>query len=241
MTVGADALTRDPNLGIAKPRLNFQRTNLGREFLDYQQVWQKQKEIHRNVADGAQAPTVLLLEHAEVLTSGRRTQPADLRGTSTPVIEVDRGGRITWHGPGQLVAYPIVPLPQPFDVLAHVRRLEAAVILTCADFGLATQRIEGRSGVWCTEPRATSSTSPPPEDTNLGTDQVPRKIAAVGIRVARSVTMHGVALNVDCDLSWAARIVPCGIADAGVTSLAAELGTAPTMNATADVLEARLR
>jgi lipoyl(octanoyl) transferase len=149
--------------------------------------------------------TLLLLEHEPVYTAGRRTEPQDRPFDGTPVIDVDRGGRITWHGPGQLVGYPIVHLPQPMDVVGHVRRLEELLIRTCAHFGVDGQRVPGRSGVWV--------------------DGTPaRKVAAVGVRVARGVTMHGFALNVDCDLGAYDRIVPCGIADAGVTSLAQETG-----------------
>jgi lipoyl(octanoyl) transferase len=152
--------------------------------------------------------TVLLLEHAAVYTAGKRTEPHERPFDGTPVIDVDRGGKITWHGPGQLVGYPIVRLPDPIDVVAHVRRLEQVLMDTCADLGLATERVQGRSGVWITAD-------------DRGPD---RKIAAIGIRVAHGVTMHGFALNCECDLSWATTIVPCGIADAGVTSLTAELG-----------------
>ena len=152
--------------------------------------------------------TVLLLEHERVYTAGKRTEPHERPFDGTPVIDVDRGGKITWHGPGQLVGYPIVRLPSPVDVVAHVRRLEDMMIRVCADLGLAATRVEGRSGVWVAADEK-------------GPD---RKIGAIGIRVSRDVTMHGFALNCDCDLSWAQVIVPCGIADAGVTSLSQELG-----------------
>jgi len=157
---------------------------------------------------------VLLLEHERVYTAGKRTEPHERPTDGTPVIEVDRGGKITWHGPGQLVGYPIVRLPSPVDVVAHVRRLEEMMIRVCADLGLAATRVEGRSGVWV------------PAD-ERGPD---RKIGAIGIRVSQDVTMHGFALNCDCDLSWSQVIVPCGISDAGVTSLSQELGRDVTVS-----------
>ena len=160
---------------------------------------------------------MLLLEHPSVYTAGKRTEPWDRPMDGTPVVDVDRGGKITWHGPGQLVGYPIVELPDPVDVVAYVRRVEQLLIDVCAEFGLAADRVEGRSGVWV-----------PADD--RGPD---RKVAAIGIRVARGVTLHGFALNCDCDLSAFDRIVPCGIRDAGVTSLTAELGRPVTV---ADVL-----
>jgi lipoyl(octanoyl) transferase len=181
---------------------------LAPDLVDYMQGWQRQRDVHAAVVAGTQDDTVLLLEHAAVYTAGKRTEPHERPFDGTPVIDVDRGGKITWHGPGQLVGYPILRLPDPVDVVAHVRRLEQALIDSCADLGLATERVDGRSGVWV---RADER----------GPD---RKVAAIGIRVAAGVTMHGFALNCDCDLSWATTIVPCGIADAGVTSLTAELG-----------------
>ncbi len=174
--------------------------------VDYQAAWDLQHELHEATADGGN-PTVLLLEHHPVYTAGRRTQPEDRPLDGTPVIEVDRGGRITWHGPGQLVGYPIVPLADPIDVVAHVRRLEDVLIRTCAELGVTSARVEGRSGVWL------AADTKGPE----------RKIAAIGVRVSRGVTMHGFALNCDPDMSWYDRIVPCGIRDAGVTSLSNEL------------------
>jgi lipoyl(octanoyl) transferase len=148
---------------------------------------------------------VILLEHASAYTAGRRTESFERPTDGTSVVDVDRGGKITWHGPGQLVGYPILHLPNPMDVVSHVRRLEDVIIGICADFGLATSRIKGRSGVWV-----------------LNNVQ-DRKIAAIGVRVAQGVTMHGFALNCNNDLSWFDRIVPCGISDAGVTTLTAEL------------------
>jgi lipoyl(octanoyl) transferase len=176
--------------------------------VDYVAAWDEQRRIHEAVATGTAPDTVLLLEHPSVYTAGRRTEPADRPVDGTPVVDVDRGGKITWHGPGQLVGYPILRLPDPVDVVAHVRRLERVLMDVCAEFGLATIQVQGRSGVWV------------PAD-ERGPD---RKVAAIGVRVARGVTLHGFALNCDCDLAAFHRIVPCGIADAGVTSLSAELG-----------------
>jgi lipoyl(octanoyl) transferase len=178
------------------------------DLVDYLTAWDRQKAVHAAVVAGEEPDTVLLLEHERVYTAGKRTEPHERPFDGTPVIDVDRGGKITWHGPGQLVGYPIVRLPSPVDVVAHVRRLEDMMIRVCADLGLTAGRVEGRSGVWVTADEK-------------GPD---RKIGAIGIRVSRDVTMHGFALNCDCDLSWAQVIIPCGIADAGVTSLSRELG-----------------
>ncbi len=180
-------------------------TRVGR--VPYADAWAHQRDLHaRRIADEA-PDTILLLEHPSTYTAGRRTAAHDRPTDGTPVLDVDRGGRITWHGPGQLVGYPIVRLAQPVDVVAHVRRIEDALIGACADLGLATQRVDGRSGVWVT----------------AGAGERDRKVAAIGCRVARGVTMHGFALNCDCDLSAYDRIVPCGIDDADVTSLSREL------------------
>ena len=186
-------------------------------LVDYRTAWAEQQRIHEAVAAGANPDTVLLLEHPSVYTAGKRTQPMDRPVDGTEVIDVDRGGKITWHGPGQLVGYPIVRLVEPMDVVAYVRRIEGLLIDVCAAFGLATTRIKDRSGVWV------------PADAR-GPD---RKVGAIGIRVARGVTQHGFALNCDCDLGAFDRIVPCGIRDAGVTSISAELGRPVTV---ADVL-----
>ena len=176
--------------------------------IDYLDAWERQRSVHADVVSGAAPDTLLLLEHHPVYTAGKRTEPHERPFDGTPVVDVDRGGKITWHGPGQIVGYPIVRLPEPVDVVGHVRRLEQAMIEVCADLGVAAGRVEGRSGVW------------------VGPDQrgPARKIGAIGIRVAQGVTMHGFALNCDCDLTAFDRIVPCGIPDAGVTSLSAELG-----------------
>ena len=168
----------------------------------------------------------LLLEHTPVYTAGKRTAVSDrpFGDPGAPVIDVDRGGKITWHGPGQLTAYPIVKLREPMDVVAYVRSLEEAMIRVCAEFGLLAVRVEGRSGAWL------------PASGSLPD----RKVGAIGARVARGVTMHGLALNCDCDLSWFDRIVPCGISDAGVTSLTAELGIPVTVTDVTPLLERHL-
>ena len=176
--------------------------------MDYAAAWDLQRERHGDVVAGASQGALLLLEHPPVYTAGRRTEPFERPVDGTPVVDVDRGGKITWHGPGQLVGYPIVRLPMPLDVVAHVRRLEGALITACADVGLATARVDGRSGVWVTAD-------------DHGPD---RKVAAIGVRVAQGVTLHGFALNCDCDMAAFDRIVPCGIRDASVTSLSRELG-----------------
>lgn len=187
--------------------------------VEYRDAWQRQRDLHERVVAGAAPDTVLLLEHPSVYTAGKRTQPWDRPTDGTEVIDVDRGGRITWHGPGQLVGYPILRLAEPIDVVAYIRRIESLLIDVCAEFGLTAQRIDtaGYSGVWV-----------PADDRGPA-----RKVAAIGARVARGVTLHGFALNCDCDLRAYDRIVPCGIADAGVTSISAELGRPVTV---ADVL-----
>lgn len=193
-------------------------------LVPYLDGWQLQRDEHAIVADGG-APRLLLLQHEAVYTAGKRTHPDDRPTDGTPVVDVDRGGRITWHGPGQLVGYPLVRLPDPIDVVAYVRRLEGALIAVCAALGLVTERVEGRSGVWVRGDGGPGPTGPD------------RKVAAIGIRVSRGVTMHGFALNCDCDLSWATPIVPCGIPDAGVTSLRAELGRPVRVTDVLDLVE----
>ncbi len=186
----------------------FKVTRLGSDPWEYGAAWDLQRRIHDEVAAGEAPDTLILLEHEAVYTAGRRTEPLDRPFDGTPVVDVDRGGKITWHGPGQLVGYPIVRLPMPLDVVAHVRRIEQALIDSCAEVGLETARVDGRSGVWV-----------------LADDHGPdRKVAAIGVRVSRGVTLHGFALNCDCDMGAFDRIVPCGIRDAGVTSLSRELG-----------------
>ncbi|WP_029433805.1 lipoyl(octanoyl) transferase LipB [Blastococcus sp. URHD0036] len=194
-------------------------------LVDYTDAWARQREIHAERVAGAVPDTMLLLEHPPVYTAGRRTEPHERPFDGTPVIDVDRGGKITWHGPGQLVGYPIVALPDPVDVVAHVRRLEDALIEVCAGFGLPTQRVEGRSGVWVTAD-------------DRGPD---RKVAAIGVRVARGVTMHGFALNCDPDMSAFGNMIPCGIPDAGATSLTAELGRDVTVADAIDPVETAMR
>lgn len=177
--------------------------------VDYASAWQLQRELaDARVAGGPD--TLLLLEHPPVYTAGRRTMQEERPLDGTPVVDTDRGGKITWHGPGQLVGYPVIGLAEPLDVVNYVRRLEESLIRVCGEVGLDTRRVEGRSGVWL--PAGAGQAAPA------------RKIAAVGIRVARATTLHGFALNCDCDLAAFGAIVPCGITDAGVTSLSAELG-----------------
>jgi lipoyl(octanoyl) transferase len=174
--------------------------------IEYRTAWQLQRDLaDARVAGGPD--TLLLLEHPAVYTAGRRTEPHERPLDGTPVIDTDRGGKITWHGPGQLVGYPIIGLAEPLDVVNYVRRLEESLIKVCADLGLETVRVEGRSGVW-----VSGSAGRPA-----------RKVAAIGVRVSRATTLHGFALNCDCDLDAYNAIVPCGISDAGVTSLSAEL------------------
>jgi lipoyl(octanoyl) transferase len=191
--------------------LIFARAGFGAHAVPYLDGWQLQQGLHARRADGDIPDICLLLEHEPVYTAGRRTSPLDrpLTDPGIPVIDVDRGGKITWHGPGQLVGYPIVALAEPVDVIAYVRAIEEALIRSCAEVGVATTRVDGRSGVWLTGGRGPGGS-------------LDRKVAAIGIRVSRGVAMHGFALNCDCDLGWFDRIVPCGIRDAGVTSLSVE-------------------
>ena len=188
-------------------------------LVEYQKAWDVQRTIHAEVVSGVRPNTLLLLEHPSVYTAGRRTDEAERPSDGTPVIDVDRGGRITWHGPGQLVGYPIVRLQKPTELVGFVREIEAALIHVCADLGIAAVRISGRSGVWVQD------------------DRGDRKVAAIGIRVAKGVTMHGFALNVNPDLTAFAQIVPCGISDADVTSLETELGRSITIDEVAPLLE----
>jgi lipoyl(octanoyl) transferase len=194
---------------------------LGAGPVDYHEAWKLQQQIHAEVVAGGRGDTVLLLEHSAVYTAGKRTNSWERPTDGTPVVDVDRGGRITWHGPGQIVGYPITRLPDPVDVVAYVRRVEQVLIDVCADLGVDALRVEGRSGVWL------AADEHGPE----------RKVGAIGVRVARGVTMHGFALNVDNSLDAYHVIVPCGIRDAGVTTLSAERrhrGLSPV--AIADVL-----
>ena len=175
--------------------------------VDYETAWALQRQLADARVDGG-PDTLLLLEHPSVYTAGKRTLPEERPVDGTAVVDTDRGGKITWHGPGQLVGYPIIGLAEPLDVVNYVRRLEESLIHVCADLGLETGRVEGRSGVWV-----------PADDKGPA-----RKVGAIGVRVSRATTLHGFALNCDCDLNAFSAIVPCGIADAGVTSLTAELG-----------------
>jgi lipoyl(octanoyl) transferase len=191
---------------------------LGR--VGYATAWTLQQDLHAQVADGRHEDVTLLLEHDPVYTAGKRTEAWERPTDGSPVVDVDRGGKITWHGPGQITGYPILHLAEPMDVVGYVRRLEQVLIDVCADLGLASGRVEGRSGVWTTDGR--------------------RKIAAIGIRVARGVTMHGFALNCCNSLAAFDAVVACGITDAGVTTLSAELGREVTVEEVLPLLEARL-
>jgi lipoyl(octanoyl) transferase len=187
--------------------------DLGHRLVPYQEAWDEQRRHHAEVVAGASDRTILL-EHDSVYTAGKRTASWDRPTDGTPVVDVDRGGRITWHGPGQLVGYPIVRLAEPIDVVKYVRQLEQAIMDACSAYGLETVRVEDRSGVW------------------LAADATrrERKICAIGVRVAKGVTMHGFALNCNPDLAAYERIVPCGIDDADITSLSAELGHTVTIS-----------
>jgi lipoyl(octanoyl) transferase len=202
------------------------RLGFGADAVPYLEALDLQRDLHERRVRDEIPDTCLLLEHPAVYTAGKRTSPADrpVGDPGAPVIDVDRGGKITWHGPGQLVGYPIVALAEPVDVVAYVRATEEVMIRTCADFGVLAVRVDGRSGAWI---RGSAGAQD-------------RKVGAVGIRVARGVTMHGIAVNCDCDLAWFGQCIPCGIADAGVTSLSAEAGQAIGVTAVADVLERHL-
>jgi len=217
-----------PALPALQP-LTVRRLDLGSRLQPYRATWDLQRRLHADRVDGTTGDTVLLLEHEPVYTAGRRTLPLErpLPGTTrgAPVIDVDRGGKITWHGPGQLVGYPILGLPRPLDVVHLVRQVEGMIIDACADLGLRTGRVAGRSGVWV------------PAD-ERGRE---RKVAAIGIRVSRGVSMHGFAINADCDLDWFSRIVACGISDAGVTSLSDELDRPVPVLEVAAAVEGHLR
>ena len=175
-------------------------------IIDYEKAWQIQRTVHAEVAEGSRPNTLMLLQHPPVFTAGRRTLDHERPSDGTPVIDVDRGGKITWHGPGQIVGYPIVRLANRLDVVGFVREIESALIAVCNEFDIDAERYCERSGVWLRDAKGD------------------RKIAAIGIRYAKGVTMHGFALNVNPDLSWFDRIVPCGLPDATATSMSAELG-----------------
>ena len=199
--------------------LRIETWDIGSRRIPYAEAWTRQQALHEQVAAGDCPGTVLLLEHEPVYTAGRSTQPGDRPFDGYSVVDVDRGGRITWHGPGQLVAYPIIRLGEPLDVRKFVCRLEDAMIATCAEFGVPAGRVDGRTGVWV---------------------DGDRKVGAIGVRVSRGTTMHGLALNCDNDLSWFDRIVPCGIRDAGVTTLSAELQTGISVPEATEVLRRHL-
>ncbi|MER5638568.1 lipoyl(octanoyl) transferase LipB [Kitasatospora sp. NPDC002227] len=248
--------------------VRFVTMGSGTESVPYEAAWEEQQRLHAlRVADEI-PDTVLLLEHQPVYTAGKRTNPEDYPLDGTPVVPVNRGGEITWHGPGQLVGYPIVKLPDPIDVVAYVRRLEEALIRACGEFGIATTRVEGRSGVWVLGEELPGAVVDPAEvveigkltlrmglplgidprlagpeyaPSNAGQRGDDRKLAAIGVRVARGVTMHGFALNCDPDMTWFDRIVPCGIRDAGVGSLSSELRRPLGVEEALPVVERHLR
>ncbi len=197
----------------------------GPAAIDFTEAWELQRSLHAQRVDDRIGDVAMFLEHPPVYTAGRRTEQFERPFDGTPVVDVDRGGKITFHGPGQLVGYPIAKLPSHVLVVDYVRRVEEAMIRAAADLGVATGRVPGRSGVWL-----------------AATDRrVERKVGAIGIRVSRGVTMHGFSLNADVDLDYYQRFVPCGIADAGVTSLSAELGRDVTVRETAAAITPHLR
>ena len=200
----------------------FETIGLAPNFVDYEAAWQTQREVHAAVAAGQKPETVLLLEHSSVFTAGKRTEDYEKPTDGTPVINVDRGGKITWHGPGQLVGYPIMRLPEPIDVVGYVRWLEQVLIDTIAEFGVIGQRVGGRSGVWV--------------DVNGEFE----KVAAIGIRVAEKTTMHGFALNCDNSLQPYDTIVACGISDARTTTLEILTGKKITPAMAAEVVKKHL-
>lgn len=200
----------------------FVIAGLDPNFIGYEQGWAMQREIHAEVSSGKRPDTVLLLEHSSVYTAGKRTEDSERPADGTPVIDVDRGGKITWHGPGQLVGYPIMVLPRPIDVVGYVRWLEQVLIDSIAEFGLKTERVEGRSGVWAT----------------AGDSQV--KVAAIGIRVAEHTTMHGFALNCNNSLAPYDTIIACGISDAKTSTLSELLGKEITPAMAAEVVQRHL-
>jgi lipoyl(octanoyl) transferase len=212
-------------LGSVERELIFARAGFGADAIPYQQAWDLQRELHERRVRGDVPDCCLLLEHPSVYTAGKRTGELDrpVGDPGAPVIDVDRGGKITWHGPGQLVGYPILRLGEPIDVISYVRAIEEALIRACAEFGVRTARVDGRSGVWLS-----------------GSGGADRKVGAIGIRIAKGVTMHGFALNCDNDLSWYDRIVPCGIRDATVTTLSAESGRPVTVADATGVVERHL-
>jgi lipoyl(octanoyl) transferase len=200
----------------------FEVLGLAPDFVDYQRAWDIQREVHAQVVSGERPNTVLLLEHDGVYTAGKRTEDEERPLDGTPVIDVDRGGKITWHGPGQLVGYPIMRLPEPIDVVGYVRWLEQVLIDSISELGLYTERVEGRSGVWA-----------PVGDTHV-------KIAAIGIRVAEKVTMHGFALNCNNSLDAYETIIACGIKDAETSTISKLLNREVTPDMAAEIIQRRL-
>jgi lipoyl(octanoyl) transferase len=192
--------------------------------VEYQSAWDKQRELHHKIVTENHPDVAVLLEHQNVYTAGRSTKPEDRPTDSSPVFDIDRGGRITWHGPGQIVCYPIMKLDDPVDVVAHVRRLELLIMNVCSKLGLETTQIEGRSGVWV-----------------KGNGLPDKKIAAIGIRVAKKATMHGFALNCNNSLVAFRKIVPCGIGDADVTTISMELGRDVSVKEVTPLIEEELR
>ena len=188
--------------------LEFSLLGLAPEFIDYNRGWDLQRELHERVLAGTSPSTVLLLEHAAVYTAGKRTEDHERPFDGTPVVPVDRGGKLTWHGPGQLVGYPIIKLKNPAGIRDYVERLEAVIIAVLADYGIDAVRIKGRAGVWIDQDEKGPA----------------RKIAAIGIRVHEGVTMHGFAINCNNDLAPYSQIIACGITDAGVTTISQETG-----------------
>ena len=201
----------------------FLNAGLAPNFVDYEAAWQLQRSIHAEVSAGNRPDTVILLEHTPVYTAGKRTEDSERPQDGTPVIDVDRGGKITWHGPGQLIGYPIMQLPRPIDVVGYVRWLEQVLIDSIAEFGLFTERVEGRSGVWA-----------PLDGTHV-------KVAAIGIRVAEHTTMHGFALNCNNSLQPYETIIACGIRDATVSTLTDLLGREITPAMAAEVVQRHLK
>lgn len=201
---------------------NFEVIGLSPNFVDYEAAWQLQKSVHYRVAKGEISDTVLLLEHSSVFTAGKRTEDEERPTDGTPVIDVDRGGKITWHGPGQLVGYPIMKLPEPIDVVGYVRWLEQVLINSIAEFGVVGERVGGRSGVW------------------VNVDGAYEKVAAIGIRVAEKVTMHGFALNCNNSLDPYETIIACGIRDAKTTTLSLQAGREITPAMAIEVIQKHL-
>ena len=276
MELREPAPVRASYAGRVNDELVYAHAGFGADAVPYLAGWDLQRAVHQRRADGEIADVCLMLEHEPVYTAGKRTRPADrpLGDPGAPVVEVDRGGKITWHGPGQLVGYPIIKLREPMDVVGYIRSLEEALIRTCAEFGVTAQQVAGRSGAWITgvAPGVPGASPGVPGVAPGGPGASPggpgggqggpgggqggqgasggslggsgggqdRKVGAIGARVARGVTMHGFALNCDCDLSWFGRIVPCGISDAGVTTLSAEAGRRITVADALPVMERHL-